>query len=117
MAIESRRALEPMCALDPLLLIPRIEYVDDVYELVSSQAREYCLVILDMKNFHTVNDQYGYDTGDMVIKKFMHELRERLPGGSFSVRFRHGDEFLFFLPETPNQAQSLFAAFRGVCEA
>src|SRR5262245_14670761 len=117
MKSESRRALEPMCALDPLLLIPRIEYVGDVYEFVMSQSRDYCLVILDMKNFHVINDLYGYDTGDSVIEKFVQGLRKRLPCGSVSLRFRHGDEFLFFVPEKTIQAESLFKSFLDVCEA
>ena len=117
MKSESRWALEPMCALDPLLLIPRIEYVRDVHAFVLSQAQDYCLVILDMKNFHTVNDLYGYDTGDSVIEQFMLRLRKRLPLGSVSLRFRHGDEFLFFIPKTTIEAESLFKSFRDVCEA
>jgi len=117
MKSESRRVLEPMCALDPLLLIPRIEYLSDVYAFVLSQSKDYCLVILDMKNFHAVNDLYGYDTGDSVIEKFLSGLRKRLPIGSVSLRFRHGDEFLFFIPQTINKVESLFASFRDFCEA
>jgi diguanylate cyclase (GGDEF)-like protein len=114
---ESKRALEPMCALDPLLLIPRIEYVDDVYEFVLSQLTGYCLVILDMKNFHIINDLYGYDIGDRVIEQFIAGLRRLLPAGSVSLRFRHGDEFLFFVPRAIAQADSLFKSYRGACEA
>src|SRR5262249_17988243 len=88
---EIRRSPEPMCALDPLLLIPRIEYVKDIYDFVVSQPRDYHLVILDMKNFHFVNDIYGYDIGDVVIEQFMRKLRSGLPAGSISLRFRHGD--------------------------
>ena len=106
-----------MCALDPLLLIPRIEYVNDVYEFVLSQPKSYCVVILDMKNFHVINDLYGYDIGDNVIERFMMELRKRLPVGSVSLRFRHGDEFIFFVPEGIARVESLFKSFRDVCEA
>ena len=117
MGYESRRALEPMCALDPLLLIPRIEYVEDVCRFLWSQSMEYCLVILDMKNFHVVNDLYSYDTGDRVIRQFIQELRQRLPPGSISLRFRHGDEFLFFVPGTASEAEALFHSYRDVCES
>ena len=101
-------SFEPMCALDPLLLIPRIEYAEDIYDYVRSQARDFCLVILDMKNFHVINDIHGYDTGDVVIRTFIHDLRQQLPRGSVSLRFRHGDEFLFFLPVTPDAARESF---------
>ena len=106
-----------MCALDPLLLIPRIEYAEDIHRFVLSQSRSYCLVILDMKNFHVINDVYGYDVGDDVIAQFIFRLRALLPPGSISLRFRHGDEFLFFIPETIAQTEALFASFRASCEA
>jgi diguanylate cyclase (GGDEF)-like protein len=110
-------SFEPMCALDPLLLIPRIEYAEDIYDYVRTQARDFCLVILDMKNFHVINDIYGYDTGDVVIRTFIHDLRQQLPRGSVSLRFRHGDEFLFFLPVAPGAARSLFDSFQKICES
>jgi diguanylate cyclase (GGDEF)-like protein len=106
-----------MCALDPLLLIPRIEYAKDIYDYVRSRPGDFCLVILDMKNFHVINDIYGYDTGDAVIRTFIHDLRQQLPRGSVSLRFRHGDEFLFFLPIAADEARSLFDSFRKLCES
>jgi diguanylate cyclase (GGDEF)-like protein len=109
--------MEPMCALDPLLLIPRIEYVQEIYEFVLTQEWSYSLVVLDMKNFHVVNDLYSYDIGDRVIAGFMAGLRAWLPKGSISLRFRHGDEFLFFLPLQPAAATKVFESFRAHCEA
>lgn len=117
MTPDSRRALEPMSALDPLLLIPRIEHVEDVYDWVLSTAEAYCLVILDMKNFHIINDVYGYETGDKVIEEFVRGVRRRLPRGSISLRFRHGDEFLFFVPGEIAQTEAMFKSFRDFCEA
>jgi diguanylate cyclase (GGDEF)-like protein len=114
---DSRRASEPMCALDPLLLIPRIEHVEDVYDWVLAAAEDYCLVILDIKNFHVINDIYNYDTGDAVIVQFVRGLRRRLPQGSITLRFRHGDEFLFFVPGEAAQTESVFRTFRDFCEA
>lgn len=108
---------EPMCALDPLLLIPRIEYVREIHDFVLGQGETYTLVILDMKNFHVVNDVYSYDTGDRVIASFMRKLRSRLPQGSVSLRFRHGDEFLFFVPLERAAAVKHFESFRQDCEA
>jgi len=116
MTKESRWALEPMCALDPLLLIPRIEYAQDVYDCVLAKAKDYCLVILDMKNFHVINDIHGYDIGDKVIETFVRKLRQRLPSESISLRFRHGDEFLFFVPGNTDDVEMIFSSFLEACE-
>src|SRR4051794_33796897 len=89
---------EPVCALDPLLLVPRIEYAESIFAWVTSQTEPFCLVILDMRNFHTINDVFGYEVGDSVLARFISSIRARLPIGSKTMRFRHGDEFLFFVP-------------------
>ncbi|MFN2622911.1 MAG: diguanylate cyclase domain-containing protein [Chthoniobacterales bacterium] len=98
-------------------MIPRIEYVQEIHQFILAQSRAYSLVILDMKNFHVVNDLYSYDTGDRVIAGFMRNLRSWLPKGIVSLRFRHGDEFLFFLPLDPAATAKLFETFREHCEA
>jgi PleD family two-component response regulator len=46
----------------------------------------------------------------------MKQLRSRLPSGSISLRFRHGDEFLFFVPDAAKSAELLFNSFREQCE-
>jgi diguanylate cyclase (GGDEF)-like protein len=106
---------EPMCALDPLLLIPRIEYVEDILSVVKSKNTGFTLVILDMMNFHLINDIYDYSTGDKVLAEFISLLRSHLPTESISLRFRHGDEFLFFLPTLPDKAQNIFTLFNQFC--
>lgn len=116
-AILTLRDAEPICALDPLLLIPRIEYVEDVLSLICrSETEIYSLVILDMKNFHLINDIFDYNTGDEVLFDFLLQLRSRLPEGSISLRFRHGDEFLFFVPLSPDKSNQLFSDFNAYCE-
>jgi diguanylate cyclase (GGDEF)-like protein len=103
---------EPVCALDPLLLIPRIEYAQSIFSCVRESSVPYSLVILDMINFHTINDVFGYDIGDSVLLQFISFVRLALPRGSISVCFRHGDEFLFFLPLSEVQARLLFDDIR-----
>lgn len=87
---------EPVCALDPLLLMPRIEYAKSIFSCVYESSATHSLVILDMINFHAINDVFGYDVGDSVLSKFISFVRLALPPGSIAMRFRHGDEFLAF---------------------
>jgi hypothetical protein len=82
---------EPVCALDPLLLIPRIEYAQSIFSCVRESSVCYSLVILDMVNFHRINDIFGYDVGDSVLLQFISFVRLALTGISITMRFRHGD--------------------------
>ena len=65
-----------------------------------------------MINFHIINDVFGYDVGDAVLLQFISFVRLALPSGSVTMRFRHGDEFLFFLPMPEVHAQLLFDDIR-----
>jgi diguanylate cyclase (GGDEF)-like protein len=103
---------EPVCALDPLLLIPRIEYAQSIFSCIHESSDFYSLIILDMINFHIINDVFGYDVGDSVLLQFISFVRSALPPGSIAMRFRHGDEFLFFLPMPEVHAQLLFDGIR-----
>ncbi len=107
---------EPICALDPLLLIPRIEYAESIFSSVQARTTAYSLVILDMKNFHTINDIFGYEAGDSLLLQFISTVRSELPPGSMAMRFRHGDEFLFFVPEPKVSARLLFDGIKSRCE-
>ena len=106
---------EPVCALDPLLLIPRIEYAEPIFTWSQSQGIPYSLVILDMKNFHVTNDLCGYEAGDRILAEFIGLVRSQLPPGSKAMRFRHGDEFLFFVPKYTVPG-SLFKEIRKRCD-
>jgi len=103
---------EPACALDPLLLIPRIEYARPIFSYVHGLPGPYTLVILDMISFHLINDVFGYETGDSVLLEFISSVRAALPAGSVTMRFRHGDEFLFFLPLPETQARDFLETLR-----
>lgn len=87
--------------LDPLTgLLNRNALLPRFIEL-SHQARlthqPVCLVLCDVDNFKEVNDEYGHDRGDAVLRDVAYELRKRLR--SFELVYRlGGEEFLVVLP-------------------
>lgn len=87
--------------LDPLTgLLNRHALVPRFVEL-SHQARiasqPVCMVLCDVDGFKQVNDHYGHDRGDAVLRDVAYELRKRLR--SFELIYRlGGEEFLILLP-------------------
>ncbi|MGH2833944.1 MAG: diguanylate cyclase, partial [Solirubrobacteraceae bacterium] len=87
--------------LDPLTgLLNRNALLPRFIEL-SYQARlthqPVCLVLCDVDHFKAVNDEYGHDRGDAVLRDVAYELRKRLR--SFELVYRlGGEEFLVVLP-------------------
>jgi len=62
-------------------------------------GREMGLVFFDLDGFKKVNDQYGHQAGDEILKEMGVLLREKLRGGvDFACRYG-GDEFVIIATE------------------
>lgn len=66
------------------------------------------LVAVDLDHFKAVNDTYGHEAGDMVIRAFAQLLKSAAPGRAISARMG-GEEFAIFLPGLNLSAARLFA--------
>jgi diguanylate cyclase (GGDEF)-like protein len=93
--------------LDPLTgLLNRHALMPRFIEL-SHQARlsqqPVCMVLCDVDGFKAINDEYGHDRGDAVLRDVAYELRKRLR--SFELVYRlGGEEFLIVLPGLNGEA-------------
>ncbi|MGA3207720.1 MAG: sensor domain-containing diguanylate cyclase [Syntrophales bacterium] len=66
------------------------------------------VVFLDLDNFKMVNDLYGHDAGDDVLKYVATQLLSMTRASDVVARFA-GDEFIVILPNTPVDEASEFA--------
>jgi diguanylate cyclase (GGDEF)-like protein len=70
------------------------------------------LVLLDLDHFKRVNDDYGHQAGDTVLRAFADSVRSGLRGSDVMARWG-GEEFLLMLPETsPDEALRAVARLR-----
>ena len=67
------------------------------------------VVFLDVDDFKVVNDLYGHDAGDDVLKYVATQLLSMTRASDVVARFA-GDEFIVILPSTPINEASEFAA-------
>ena len=69
------------------------------------------LIILDLDHFKTVNDQYGHDAGDFILKEVADSVRvEGVREQDIFARYG-GEEFVILLPNTTH-AQAMLIAER-----
>jgi diguanylate cyclase (GGDEF)-like protein len=61
--------------------------------------RSMSLLMLDIDQFKSINDQYGHDAGDRVIVQIAEICRQEKRKSDVVARFG-GEEFLLLLPET-----------------
>jgi diguanylate cyclase (GGDEF)-like protein len=56
------------------------------------------VILLDLNDFKQINDNYGHEAGDDVLKSFAEQLSKATRGSDLAARYG-GDEFLALLPE------------------
>jgi len=80
-------------------------------------GRPFGLLMIDLDHFKEVNDRYGHQTGDDVLRQCAECLRRTLREVDFVARYG-GEEFCAVLPESSAEGAVVVAEkLRAVCEA
>ncbi|MEW4328266.1 sensor domain-containing diguanylate cyclase [Rossellomorea marisflavi] len=92
------------CALTDLY---NYRYFEDLLALEfnyleSGQRRCLSLIMLDLDHFKAINDTYGHQGGNEILKGLSNHLVE-LIGGAGTVARYGGEEFVILLPDIENQ--------------
>jgi diguanylate cyclase (GGDEF)-like protein len=87
--------------LDPLTGLLNRNGLEARFAEIAGQARllgrPVCLIICDLDNFKHINDAYGHERGDTVLREASYEMRKSLR--HFELFYRlGGEEFLVLLP-------------------
>lgn len=98
-AREARRTIARLQALvleDPLTGVGNRRALDRAYEqqlaACAASAETFALVVLDLDHFKDVNDRYGHQTGDLVLRHVAQSVRQAVRPHDQVARLG-GDEF------------------------
>ena len=102
-AWERQKSLEHYATVDELTGAPNRRVfslrLESEVDRCSRLASVLCVVFIDIDFFKRVNDDYGHQIGDRVLKKIFSRLEENLRLYDFIGRLG-GDEFVMALPGT-----------------
>lgn len=88
---------------DPLTGLHNRRYMERHLKTLIQDAqrsrRSLSVLIADIDHFKQVNDTYGHDAGDLVLKEFSDRFRRYTRGSDLACRLG-GEEFLIIMPDT-----------------
>jgi diguanylate cyclase (GGDEF)-like protein len=85
-----------------------------IAELELLRRRTGTLLLLDLDGFKAVNDNYGHEVGDQLLKQITLRFNRVLPNGVLIARLG-GDEFGVVVYGNPNIGNDVALALRATC--
>jgi two-component system cell cycle response regulator len=74
-------------------------HVGTLMEQATSRGKPLTVLILDIDYFKAINDGWGHDAGDDVLREFALRIRKAIRGIDLACRYG-GEEFVVVMPET-----------------
>ncbi len=112
--LHDRETLERRAARDPLTAIANHRTFHDRLRSEAERARrngrDLSVVLLDLDHFKTINDTYGHQVGDRILKEVAQRLAAETRDGELIARIG-GEEFAWLIPES-DQHRAYAAAER-----
>jgi len=109
-----------LAVTDGLTGLHNRRYLDNhlkiLLERATARGRPLSVCITDIDKFKSVNDTYGHDAGDEVLREFAGRIRATVRGADLACRYG-GEEFVIVMPDTsPEVASQVAERLRSTIE-
>ena len=95
--------LQKQTLIDPLTEIFNLRYLSSALKKEFSLAQRYnnslSLIMMDIDFFKSINDAYGLEFGNLVLKQFVEMIKKTVRLGDTVIRYA-GEEFVILCPKT-----------------
>ncbi|NKK81411.1 PleD family two-component system response regulator [Rhizobium leguminosarum] len=110
-----------LAVTDPLTGLYNRRYLDNhlnvLFNRSMARGRPLSVLITDIDRFKHVNDTYGHDGGDEVLREFSSRVRSTIRGADLACRYG-GEEFVVVMPDTsPEIAAAVAERLRAAIES
>ncbi len=101
--VAEHRQLKNLAESDPLTGIANRRAFATAYTLATQESSEVALIFFDLDHFKGLNDTYGHDTGDRLLRHLSEIGTSVIRQGDVFARLG-GDEFAILLPGADEHA-------------
>lgn len=112
---QTNQKLELLSQNDSLTNISnRKQFEEDLKREIARVTRfnrKLALLYIDIDHFHTINDSFGYDVGDLLLQEIAKRLKNTLRLEDFAARIG-GDQFAVILTEVTSSHDAGIVAHR-----
>lgn len=96
-----------LASTDKLTRLPnRTSFVQLTDQHISTNpSKTFAVVFLDIDHFKSINDNYGHEAGDKILKRFSSKINSIITHEDILARFG-GDEFVLLLRSTKTESET-----------
>ena len=109
---QSLRTTIELASVDALTGLQNRRFLDahlpNVIERARQDNRALSMLIADIDHFKSINDRFGHDVGDEVLREFARRAREGSRASDLVCRLG-GEEFVVVMPDTDGEAAAQIA--------
>ncbi|MET3612734.1 two-component system cell cycle response regulator [Rhizobium aquaticum] len=109
-----------LAVTDGLTGLNNRRYLDNhlklLFDRANARGRALSVCLTDIDRFKSINDTYGHDAGDEVLKELAARIRSTVRGADLACRYG-GEEFVVVMPDTSlDMATTIAERLRGAIE-
>lgn len=110
--INALKFFEDLSLIDDLTQVANRRRINELCEIEFNRAKRYqtpfSIILIDVDNFKSINDNYGHLTGDEVLKTLASFMSKRIRSTETIGRWG-GEEFIIILPQASIENAALAA--------
>lgn len=109
----ANQELERLATIDSLTGLNNRRRFDarlhESFQLMRRTERGFCLMLVDVDHFKSINDQHGHQSGDEVLRRLGHLLTQCTRVTDFVARYG-GEEFVVLVPDVEDEDEGRLIA-------
>ncbi len=99
---DNMRSIKIQLKIDPLTNAYNRRFLENALENIFNKCNIKSIAMLDLDHFKKINDSYGHQMGDKILKHFVNTIKKSIRKSDIIIRYG-GEEFIIYMPDTTKE--------------